>query len=207
MEKILINDLLKQLVEAKKDSYDFHDILELNASLDRKLMIREIDEYTGSSVNQYIQFYNLLDEQEGIPAEEREPIKIFIDSPGGDMSSTFTAIDAIRASKTPVWTINIGMAYSGGFFIFIAGHKRISYPLSSFLFHEGATMAGGDAGKFRNFTDFYKKQLKNLKDITLKYTAITEDQYERHINDDWWIDSEEALSLNICDEITNSILF
>ena len=62
-------------------------------------------------------------------------------------------------------------------------------------------MAGGDAGKFRNYTDFYKKQLEKLKNLTLDYTKITNEQYEKHINDDWWIDATEALELGICDEI------
>ena len=123
------------------------------------------------------------------------------------MSSTFTAIDSIRMSKTPIWTINVGMSYSGGFFIFIAGHKRFAYNLSSFLFHEGATMAGGDAGKFRNYTDFYKKQLEKLKNLTLDYTKITNEQYEKHINDDWWIDATEALELGICDEIIDELIY
>lgn len=206
-DRVKINDLLKQLYDAKKEQYDFHDMVELNSCLTRKLIIREIDEFTGSSVGQYIQFYNELDEQNEIPVEERIPIKIYLDSPGGDMSSTFTAIDSIRMSKTPIWTINIGMSYSGGFFIFIAGHKRFAYNLSSFLFHEGATMAGGDAGKFRNYTDFYKKQLEKLKNLTLDYTKITDEQYEKHINDDWWIDAAEALELGICDEIINELIY
>lgn len=206
-DKIKINDLLEQLHDAKKDQYDFHDIVELSSCLTRKLIIREIDEFTGSSIGQYIQFYNELDEQNEVPVEEREPIKIYLDSPGGDMSSTFTAIDSIRMSKTPVWTINVGMSYSGGFFIFIAGHKRFAYNLSSFLFHEGATMAGGDAGKFRNYTDFYKKQLEKLKNLTLDYTKITNEQYEKHINDDWWIDATEALELGICDKVIDELIY
>lgn len=206
-DRVKINDLLKQLYDAKKEQYDFHDMVELNSCLTRKLIIREIDEFTGSSIGQYIQFYNELDEQNKIPVEERIPIKIYLDSPGGDMSSTFTAIDSIRMSKTPVWTINVGMSYSGGFFIFIAGHKRFAYNLSSFLFHEGATMAGGDAGKFRNYTDFYKKQLEKLKNLTLDYTKITNEQYEKHINDDWWIDATEALELGICDEIIDKLIY
>ena len=206
-DKIKINDLLKQLYDAKKDQYDFHDMVEFNSCLTRKLIIREIDEFTGSTIGQYIQFYNELDEQNEIPVEERTPIKIYLDSPGGDMSSTFTAIDSIRMSKTPIWTINVVISYSGGFFIFIAGHKRFAYNLSSFLFHEGATMAGGDAGKFRNYTDFYKKQLEKLKNLTLDYTKITNEQYEKHINDDWWIYATEALELGICDEIIDELIY
>ena len=115
-------------------------------------------------------------------------------------------IDAIKMSTTPIWTINIGAAYSGGFFTFIAGHKRFAYPLSTFLYHEGSTGNIGDAGKFRNFADFYDKQLDMLKAITTQNTRITDEMYRDHKKDDWWMTAEEALELGVCDEITKEFI-
>ena len=207
MRDIKITDLVKSLVESDKDQYDFGDITDLSNALNRQLNVGEIDGNVGDAIDSYIRFFNRQDEQDGIPVEERVPIKIYIDSPGGDLIATFTMINSIRMSKTPVWTINIGAAYSGGFFTFIAGHKRFAYPLSSFLFHEGSTGTSGDAGKFRNFADFYKKELDNLKKVVLEYTDITEEDYEKHINDDWWFTAEEALEYGICDEITKELIY
>ena len=207
MRNIKITDLVKSLVESDKDQYDFGDITDLSNALNRQLNVGEIDGNVGDAIDSYIRFFNRQDEQDGIPIEERVPIKIYIDSPGGDLIATFTMINSIRMSKTPVWTINIGAAYSGGFFTFIAGHKRFAYPLASFLFHEGSTGTSGDAGKFRNFADFYKKELDNLKKVVLEYTDITEEDYEKHINDDWWFTAEEALKYGICDEITKELIY
>jgi ATP-dependent Clp protease protease subunit len=207
MRDIKITDLIKSLIESDKDQYDFGDITDLSNALNRQLNVGEIDGNVGDAIDSYIRFFNRQDEQDGIPVEERVPIKIYIDSPGGDLIATFTMINSIRMSKTPVWTINIGAAYSGGFFTFIAGHKRFAYPLASFLFHEGSTGTSGDAGKFRNFADFYKKELDNLKRVVLEYTDITEEDYEKHINDDWWFTAEEALEYGICDEITKELIY
>ena len=207
MRNIKITDLLEGLIKADKDQYDFGDITDLSNALNRQLNVGEIDGNVGDAIDSYIRFFNRQDEQDGIPVEERVPIKIYIDSPGGDLIATFTMINSIRMSKTPVWTINIGAAYSGGFFTFIAGHKRFAYPLASFLFHEGSTGTSGDAGKFRNFADFYKKELDNLKKVVLEYTDITEEDYEKHINDDWWFTAEEALKYGICDEITKELIY
>lgn len=207
MKDIKITDLINKLIESDKDQYDFGDITDLSSALNRQLNVGEIDGNVGDAIDSYIRFFNRQDEQDGIPVEERTPIKIYIDSPGGDLIATFTMINSIRMSKTPVWTINIGAAYSGGFFTFIAGHKRFAYPLSSFLFHEGSTGTSGDAGKFRNFADFYKKELDNLKKVVLEYTDITEEDYEKHINDDWWFTAEEALEYGICDEITKELIY
>ena len=109
-------------------------------------------------------------------------------------------------SKTPVYTIVIGSAYSAGFFISIAGHKRYAYPLSSFLYHEGSATNGGTANQFQNFSEFYKKQLKQLKEHTLNCTKISEELYEEKKRDDWWLDANEALELGVIDEISEELM-
>lgn len=206
MEKITIKELLNSLIQAEKGEYDFVDIVDLDNALNRCLHLGDITTNVADSMVTYIRFFNRYDEQENIPVEKREPIKIFIDSSGGDVMGTLTIIDAIKNSKTPVWTINIGQAYSGGFFVFITGHKRLSYENASFLFHEGSTGGQGDANKFNNWADFYKRVLKKIKGIVLKYTKISEEEYEKHAKDDWWLFADEAINYGICDEITKEII-
>lgn len=201
---INISELLEKY--HKRGNINFTDVLEKFCCLDREILIQEIAEDSGCMVNQFIHFWNIKDNEDNIPIDQRQPIKIYFDSPGGDLTQTFSIIDSIALSKTPVWTINISCAYSGGFFAFIAGHKRIALPHASFLYHEGAVGTGGDAGKFRNFSAFYESQLNALKEHTLKYTKITPEQYEDHIKDDWWISANQALELGICDEIATELV-
>lgn len=174
--------------------------------MNRCLHLGDIETSIADGMVTYIRFFNRLDEQENIPVEEREPIKIFINSGGGSIMGTLTIIDAIKNSKTPIWTINIGQAYSGGFFIFMTGHKRLSYENASFLFHEGSTGSQGDANKFNNWADFYKRILKKLKNLVLEHTNITEEEYEKHAKDDWWLFADEAIEYGVCDEITKEII-
>lgn len=206
MEKAKITDLLKSLIEAEKGEYDFVDVVDLSNALNRGLHLGDIDSSIADSMDAYIRFFNRLDEEEGTPIEEREPIKIYIDSGGGDVMGTLTIIDAIKNSKTPVWTINIGQAYSGGFFVFIAGHKRLSYKNATFLFHEGSTGSSGDVNKFNNWADFLKKIIKRLKTHVLENTKITKEEYEKHSKDDWWLFAEEAIEHGICDEIIEELI-
>lgn len=153
-----------------------------------------------------IRFWNKVDEADEIPLEEREPIKIYIDSPGGDLDATFSIIDSIALSKTPVWTITIGAGCSGAFFIGIAGHKRLGYPHSSYLFHEGCAQGGGDAHKYIQGVRFYEKKLSMLRKITLKYTRLTEEDYKKHKKDDLWMTAQEALKYGVIDEISTEII-
>lgn len=199
-------DILNDLSINREEVASFDDVLTLNSCWKRHMLVGDIDPEVGVAVESFIRFWNQVDDELGLAPEDREPIKIFIDSGGGDLCATFTMIDAIKMSITPIWTINIGAAYSGGFFTFIAGHKRFAYPLSTFLYHEGSTGNIGDAGKFRNFADFYDKQLDMLKTITTQNTRITDEMYRDHKKDDWWMTAEEALELGVCDEITKEFI-
>lgn len=203
-EEIDLLDLVQGQIEDGK--FDFSQIVDFIHCSNRIMYLGDITEGVGSAMDSMIRFWNYEDDKKDIPIEERQPIKIYIDSNGGSLVDTFTMIDAISMSKTPVYTICTGSAYSGGFFTFIAGHKRFAYPLSSFLYHEGSTGNTGDAGKFRNFAAFYEKVLQQLKDVTIKYTKITEEEYEKHIKDDWWFTANEALKYGICDEICEELI-
>jgi ATP-dependent Clp protease protease subunit len=194
-------ELINKFLSQQECFDDVESIVNASSTLNRELYVGGISDEMSGGLEAIIRFWNRLDEQEGIPVAERKPIKLYIDSWGGELVSCYTIVNAIELSKTPVWTINIGAAYSAGFFIFIAGHKRIAYPLSSFLYHEGATTIMGDAHKFRNHADFYKKQLDQLKAHTLKYTKLSEEDYEKILKDDYWLTAEEALEKGVCDVI------
>ena len=199
--------LIKQLYDSAKSNYDFCDIIDLSNGLNRNIVLTDIDASIGDSVNSYIQFFNRIDQEKKIDANKRTPIKIYIDSNGGNLEACFTIIDAITMSKTPVWTINIGKAYSAGFFIFITGHKRFAYPNSSFLFHEGSTCIYQDANKFKNYADFYKQQLEQLRAITLEHTQIEPEEYDKHVKDDWWFNVDEALKYGVTDKISYKLIY
>lgn len=199
--------LIKQLYDSAKSNYDFCDIIDLSNGLNRNIVLTDIDTSIGDSVNSYIQFFNRIDQEKKIDVNKRTPIKIYIDSNGGSLTACFTIIDAITMSKTPVWTINIGKAYSAGFFIFITGHKRFAYPNSSFLFHEGSTGIYQDANKFKNYADFYKQQLEQLRAITLEHTQIEPEEYDKHVKDDWWFDVNEALKYGVTDKISYKLIY
>ena len=192
-----LKDLIKELEDNKhKDVKSFDQLIDHYQSFnDRNILIGEIGYEIAVAVDSVIRFWNSVDNEADTPIEERKPIKIFLHSPGGYLTSTFTMIDAIKMSKTPVYTIAIGEVYSGGFFTFLAGHKKYAYPHASFLYHEGATANGGDANKFRNFAKFYETQLNQLKQIVLENSKITEEEYNKHIKDDWWLQQKKLLSM------------
>lgn len=195
-----INDLMVCLEEnVKEDVTSFEDIINLKSSLDREIYLSDISDGIGAVISSIISYWNKVDKD--ITKGDRKPISIIIDSPGGSLTDTFTIIDAIKLSKTPVYTIVIGVAYSGGCLVAMTGHKRYAYPHASFMLHEGSTSTGGDSHKFINYSKFYQLQLKQLRDIVISNTKMTDEFYESIKRDDYWLTAEEAKEMGIIDEI------
>lgn len=206
VKKIGAEDLYKQLYEYGEIK-NYEDLLSLNNFHKRIILLTDIDEDAGEGVAELIRYYNQIDSDLGIAPEDRQPVKIYIDSNGGSVFSAFVIIDAITLSKTPVYTINMGVALSAGFEIFIAGHKRYAYPNAVFLFHEGSTSSHlMDAGKFRNFANFYDLLIERAKNLILNKTNIDIETYKEKRNDDWWFFAEEAIELGVCDEILTDFI-
>ena len=195
-------EVLENALTPDEDSA-VQDLIDVVTFKNRTILLNDVkNNYTGSQIYQNILIWNILDADKA----EKEPIKIYIDSYGGSIIDAFEVIDAIRASKIPVYTIVTGAAYSSGLFIALAGDKRIAHEHTSFLLHEGSIGSGmQDAHKFKKYAEFYNTQLQQLKDHIIKHSNLTEEDYDRMSKDDNWFTAQQALELGFIDEITNTI--
>lgn len=144
-------------------------------------------------------------EDRDLPVEERKPIKLMIYCYGGDAAICETLINMIELSKTPVYTINVGVAFSAAAYIFIAGHKRYSLKRSSLMIHTGSGRVSGSYDQIQSWTKDYTTSIENIKDFIIEKTKITTKMYNKHKAEDWYIRSKEQLSLGICDAIIENI--
>ena len=140
-------------------------------------------------------------EDKGKPVEERAPIKVFIDSPGGDVCALWTTIKAIEISKTPVHTINYCTAYSAAADLLASGHRRYAFPGTSIMVHSGSCMFGGTMEQAENMKKHFDKLGKKVTDYFLERTKIDPKTYKKKAPNDWYFDEEEALQTGVIDEI------
>lgn len=163
----------------------------------------EINNYTFDLV-QYIIRWNR--EDRNIPMEERKPIRIIIDCPGGHLSVSETLSNIIKMSKTPVYGIALGYVASGATVIYLSCHKRFALPNSVFVLHKGS--CSGVSGTYDEIVAFardYEKQMEMLIDFYIDNTKYTEAEIEENIQTDWYIRTEEALEKGIVDELITNI--
>ena len=202
---VTLDQLMTEYLNNTSELKDLDNISERYDTINRVLLLNGIDEAVGDAITHLIRMWNMADKD--IPVEERVPIKLFIDSSGGDLTSALMMADAITLSKTPVYTINMGTAYSGGLLVFITGHKRYSFPSASFLFHEGSTSLGSiDAGKFKNYAGYYNNLINKMKNYIIKNTKVDEELYKEKSRDDFWFFVDEAIELGFCDEIITEFI-
>ena len=144
-------------------------------------------------------FWNKEDEDNKIPISDRKPIKVMINSYGGEVDATFQMIDIIKLSKTPIYTYNMGVAMSGGFFILISGHKRFALSSSQALCHQGSGAFEGEAETIKSHTAQYNKTLAKLFEHVASPTKISKDLLNKKKKTEWFINGDEQLQLGVVD--------
>lgn len=141
-----------------------------------------------------------------IPLESRKPIKLYINSPGGELIEGFPLISAIELSKTPVYTVNIGTWCSMAFLIGITGHRRFSLPYMTFLMHEASGAAFGKISDMEAKIAFDKKFNERItREHVLKHSKMTPEEYDSVSKKEFYMLAEEALEYGFIDEIVTDI--
>lgn len=143
-------------------------------------------------------------EDKNKPVEDRAPIKVFIDSPGGDVLALWTTIKAIEISKTPVYTINYCTAYSAAADLLVAGHKRFALPGTTIMVHSGSCMYGGTIEQAESMKKHFDKLGKKVTDYFLLHTKVNPKTFKKKAPSDWYMDEDEALENGVIDEIIDS---
>lgn len=144
-------------------------------------------------------------EDKGKTTEERVPIKVFIDSPGGDVCALWTTMNAIKMSKTPVYTINYCTAFSAAADLLASGHKRYALPGTSIMVHSGSCMYGGTVEQAENMKKHFDKLSKKITDEFLANTKVDMKKFKKKAPSDWYFDEDEALENGIIDEIITDL--
>lgn len=179
-------------------------VLQWKEIKDRRIVINEVvtDEFIFYS--QLILQWNKEDKDLDIAVENRKPIKILLNTVGGDLDACQSFYNIIQMSKTPVYIYNMGLCASAGALIFLSGHKRYALKGSKFLIHEGEMSLGGQTTKVLENLKEYEKTEKEIEEYVLSKTKIDKKLYNKNKKKEWWI-TTEAVDLGIADYFVESL--
>jgi ATP-dependent Clp endopeptidase proteolytic subunit ClpP len=132
-------------------------------------------------------------------------ITLVLNSPGGEIFSgmaLFDHIAALRREGHHVITVARGMAASMAGILLQAGDERVMGPEAWLLIHEASFGAGGKIGEVEDTVELVRKIQDRILDIFASRSKLSKRQIERRWKrKDWWLSSDEALSLGFVDRV------
>ena len=138
-----------------------------------------------------------------LDSENHEPIKLYMNSPGGVVSAGFAIIDTMRMIASPVETVCVGMAASMAAVILACGEpgRRSLLQNSEVMIHQPL---GGTEGQAADIAIVAKHILKTKDKIYKMLSAMTGQTVKRIEHDadrNFWMDAEEAVKYGMADKI------
>ena len=132
-----------------------------------------------------------------------KPVELFINSPGGEVSSGLAIYDLLRMVKCPVHTVSAGLTASIATIILVGGTKgkRFAWPNSRILIHQPL---GGVRGQATD-VEIHAREILKIKDkvnqILADHTGQPVKKIEKDTNRDFWMSSGEAKEYGIVDTV------
>ncbi len=136
----------------------------------------------------------------------KKQIDMYINSPGGVVSSGLAIYDTMQYIRCPVSTTCMGMAASMGSFLLMAGEPglRVALPNASIMVHQPSGGFQGKASDIERHAEDIKKTKRRLNELYAKHCGRTYDEVERTLDRDYFMTAEEAKAWGIVDHIYES---
>jgi ATP-dependent Clp protease protease subunit len=141
-----------------------------------------------------------------LEAESDEPIRVFINSPGGDVDAGLAIYDMARFIKNDVYMIGMGLIASAATVVLLAvpAEHRFGLPNSSYLIHQPMSRMEGVATDI----EIYARQLEKTRDrlnvIISEQTGQSIDIVKKDTDRDYWLDAQEALAYGLISKIVQN---
>jgi ATP-dependent Clp protease protease subunit len=159
------------------------------------LLSDEVNDVTASLVVAQMLFLDAEDPD--------KDIQLYINSPGGSITSGFAIYDTMKHVRSDVSTICVGMAASMGAFLLSAGTKgkRFALPNSEIMIHQPLGGVRGQATDIKIHTEWLIKIKDKLNRILSENTGQPLEKIERDVERDFFMSAEEAKAYGIVDEV------
>lgn len=140
-------------------------------------------------------------------AQNDDPIRLFINTPGGSADDGFAIFDTIRFIRSPVNAICSGLNASAGTIILLATPKerRFSLPNSRIMIHQPAGGARGKASDLQITAEEILKLRERANRLIADECGRDFEQVVKDTNKDCWLSPEEAQDYGLVSKILTSL--
>ncbi|MGG7577536.1 ATP-dependent Clp protease proteolytic subunit [Rhizobium sp. Nf11,1] len=133
----------------------------------------------------------------------KKPINLYINSPGGAVTSGLAMYDTMRFIRAPVHTLCMGTARSMGSFLLMAGEpgERAALPNASILIHQPSGGFQGQASDMLIHAEEILKTKQRMTRLYAEHCGRSYEDFERGMDRDRFMTAEEALEWGLIDRI------
>jgi len=135
--------------------------------------------------------------------DAKKDIKLYINSPGGMVTSALAIYDTLQYVKCDVVTICTGLAASAAALLLTAGAKgkRFMLPNSEAMLHQVMGGVQGQASEIAISAQHILKLKKRLNKIIAQHTGQNLEQVEKDTDRDFYLTAQEAVKYGLVDKI------
>ena len=135
--------------------------------------------------------------------DPEKDIYVYINSPGGSITSLFAIYDTMKYIKPDVATVCMGLAASAGAVILAGGTpgKRYSLPHARIMLHQPAGGAEGTSKDIEIQAKLITDMRHQINGLLAEFTKKDIDQISVDTDRDFWMTAQEALEYGIVDEV------
>lgn len=136
----------------------------------------------------------------------KKEIAMYINSPGGVVTSGMAIYDTMQFIKCPIATLCIGQAASMGSLLLTAGRKgmRFALPNARIMVHQPSGGFSGQASDIERHAQDIIKMKRRLNEVYVKHTGQTYEKIEQTLDRDHFMTSEEARDFGLIDRVLAS---
>jgi ATP-dependent Clp protease protease subunit len=136
----------------------------------------------------------------------KKEISMYINSPGGVVTSGMAIYDTMQFIKSPVATLCMGQAASMGSLLLCAGHKdmRFALPNARIMVHQPSGGFQGQASDIERHAEDIVKIKRRLNEIYVKHTGQLYEKIEYTLDRDYFMTAEQARDFGIVDKVLTS---
>ncbi|ODA68527.1 ATP-dependent Clp protease proteolytic subunit [Methyloligella halotolerans] len=133
----------------------------------------------------------------------KKEISMYINSPGGVVTSGMAIYDTMQFIRPPVATLCTGQAASMGSLLLAAGEKGMRYalPNARVMVHQPSGGFQGTASDIERHAEDIVKMKRRLNEIYVKHTGQDYDTVERTLDRDYFMTAEDAKAFGLIDEV------
>lgn len=132
-----------------------------------------------------------------------EPIRLYVNSPGGHADDGFAIYDVMRYVTAPVHTIVTGLAASAATIVMIGADKggRLALPSARIMLHQPSQGARGTASDIAITAKEILRLRKKANELFAEETGHPVEKIEKDMQRDFWMTAPEALDYGLLDKV------